>query len=116
MKRLTPLVLLILGGCTNTGAANEPSAGAPSQRWICGREYVNFAWGYQRHGVVLDGEGHVWAYEFKGSPTSLPNPWQPRDLDALTEDELRVRYNGAVDTGKHADPSDIARHLATIAN
>ena len=115
MKRLalTLPALASLCACT-TGAADGPIASGPSQRWICGSEYENFAWGYQRRGVVLDGEGHVWSYDFKGTPTSLPNPWRPKDLNVLTEEELRVRYNGAVDTGQRVDPDDIARHIALI--
>ena len=118
MKRLAlaSLSLSVLAGCTtaSTDASDQPSAEPTPQHWICGREYENFAWGYQRRGVVLDGYGNVWRYDFKGTPASLPNPWHAKDLNALTEAELKVRYNGAADTGKHVADDDIARHMALI--
>jgi hypothetical protein len=116
MKRIAwaPLMVFSLSACEEPVAAYEPAF--PPQRWVCGIEYVNFAWGYQRKGAVLDSEGHLWRYDFKGSPASLPNPWQPKDLTALTEEELSVRYNGAVDTGKRVDRADIAHRLPAIVH
>jgi hypothetical protein len=58
--------------------------------------------------------GNIWRYDFKGTPTSLPNPWHAKDLNSQTEDELKVRYNGASDTGKHISTDDIAQHMALI--
>src|SRR5262245_29014772 len=55
----------------------EPTPVTTQQTWLCGREYVNHAWGYQRRGVVVDMAGNVWRYDFRGSPTALVNPWQP---------------------------------------
>ena len=110
-------LLLCACNAANSGSAEpggDASHGATSQSWICGREYENFAWGYQRRGVVLDGDGRVWRYEFKGTPASLPNPWHAKDLGALTEEELRQRYNGAVDTGKRVSADDIAQHMVLI--
>src|SRR5258706_4644706 len=105
MKRfvIAPLSTLLLAGCNtaSSGAADPTAAAEPTtQSWICGQEYENYAWGYQRHGVVLDGEGRVWRYDIKGTPASLPNPWHAKDLDNMSEDDLKVRYNGAVDTGR----------------
>jgi len=113
---IAALIALPLCACNSSGsgAAGQPSAPGPQQRWVCGREFENFAWGYQRRGVVLDGEGHVWSYAFKGTPASLPNAWHAKDFNALSEDELRARYDGAVDTGQRVDPDDIARHVALI--
>jgi hypothetical protein len=115
MKRLAllSLTLVILAGCNSP----MPSAGPAeptTQRWICGREYVNYAWGYQRRGTVLDSDGHVWRYEFKGTPPSLPNPWQPKDPNNLTVADLSARYNGAVDIGQRASADDIAQRMPLI--
>ena len=102
MKRFATaaLTLFVLAACNAPGPAAPETTEPVAQHWICGREYVNFAWGYQRRGVVLDGDGHVWSYQIKGTPQSLPNPWQPKDLNKLTAADLSVRYNGAVDTGQ----------------
>ena len=97
------------------GAIKPSEATTPSgQTWMCGREYVNHAWGYQRRGVLLDTAGTVWRYEFKGSPTALVNPWSPKDMSRLSEDELKLRYNGAVTTGKKVPADEITQHLPVI--
>lgn len=116
MKRLVTALLSLatLAACTMPATSEPPSREPAPQRWICGREYENHAWGYQRRGLVLDGTGTVWRYDFKSSPAALVNPWQAKNLDALSESELEVRYNGAADTGKRIDPDDIARHMALI--
>ena len=117
MRRLAvaSLSVVTLAACNTPATTSEPPAKEPTaQRWICGREYENHAWGYQRRGVVLDGTGTVWRYDIKSSPAALVNPWQPKNLTELTETELEVRYNGAAATGKHIDPDDIARHMALI--
>jgi hypothetical protein len=119
MKRfvIAPLSALALCGCNtaSTGAGDQTAPLEPTtQSWICGQEYENYAWGYQRHGVVLDGEGRVWRYDIKGTPASLPNPWHAKDLNNMSEDELRVRYNGAVDTGRSVTADDIAQHMPLI--
>jgi hypothetical protein len=84
------------------------------QTWLCGREYHNQAWGYQRRGVVLDASGNIWKYDFKGSPAALVNPWQAKDMANMSEEELKLRYNGAMVSGK-VPAEDIARHFALIA-
>jgi len=116
MKRLAVVLssLATLAACTLPPPAEPPSREQTPQRWICGREYENHAWGYQRRGVVIDGTGAIWRYDFKGSPNALVNPWQPKNLSGLTDKELDVRYNGASDTGKRINPDDIAQRMALI--
>lgn len=116
MKRFATaaLTLFVLAACNAPGPAAPETTEPVAQHWICGREYVNFAWGYQRRGVVLDGDGHVWSYQIKGTPQSLPNPWQPKDLNKLTAADLSVRYNGAVDTGQRTTADDVAQHMPLI--
>lgn len=87
---------------------------ASGQTWLCGREYVNQAWGYQRRGVVMDTAGNIWKYEFKGAPNALVNPWAPKDMSRMSEEELKLRYNGAMATGAKVPAAEIAKHFALI--
>lgn len=116
MKRLAIALLSFtaLAACNTLPPPEPPSREQKPQRWICGREYENHAWGYQRRGVVLDNTGTIWRYDIKSSPAALVNPWQPKNLANLTENELQDRYNGAADTGKRIDPEEIARRMALI--
>ena len=109
---LTAAVMLVsVAACEEMPPGNPNDGG---QNWLCGREYANQAWGYQRRGVVLDTAGNIWRYEIKGSPTALVNPWQPKDLTSMNEDELKLRYNGAVTTGTKVPVDEIARHFPLI--
>jgi len=98
----------------STPPADPAATPATQQTWLCGREYVNQAWGYQRRGVVLDTAGNLWRYDFKGSPTALVNPWGPKDVSNMNEAELKLRYNGAMTTGAKVPLDEIARHMPLI--
>src|SRR5262249_41711714 len=110
------LSLVTLAACEDatTKPSTPPQPTVETQQtWLCGREYVNMAWGYQRRGVVLDAQGNIWKYNIKSSPTALVNPWSPKDLANMSEEELKSRYNGATVIGK-VPIEDIARHLPLI--
>jgi hypothetical protein len=115
---LAAVSLVTLTAC-EAGSSSKPTPDttAPNiqQTWLCGREYVNHAWGYQRRGVVLDAKGNVWKYDFKGSPTALVNPWGPKDMSNMSEEELKLRYNGAMTTGTKVSAEEIAQHFPLIA-
>ena len=95
--------------------ATPPTPSASQQTWLCGREFENKAWGFQRRGNVIDMQGNIWHYDFKGSPTAFPNPWQANDLAHMSEDELKMRYNGAMVTPTKTPAADIARNFPLIA-
>ena len=101
-------------GSTKPSTPPDPTAPNIQQTWLCGREYVNQAWGYQRRGVALDAKGNVWKYDFKGSPTALVNPWGPKDMANMSEEELKLRYNGAMVSDVKVPPEEIAKHFALI--
>lgn len=84
------------------------------QSWLCGREYVNHAWGYVRHGMVLDTAGNIWRYEVKRLPAGQAKPWDPKDVSVLTEEDLKMRYEGAVTTGTKVPADEIAHNMALI--
>jgi len=115
---LAALSIVALTACE--GGANRPPtppdpAPVTQQTWLCGREYVNMAWGYQRRGLVLDTQGNIWKYDFRGSPTALVNPWGPKDMANMSEEELKLRYNGATVTGTKVPTQETARHMPLIA-
>ena len=114
---LAAVSTVTLVGCDDVATKpSTPPGPAPGtqQTWLCGREYANQAWGYQRRGVVLDTAGNIWKYDFKSSPTALVNPWGPKDMANMSEEELKLRYNGAMTTGK-VPVEEIAKHLPLIA-
>jgi len=115
---LAAVSLVTLTACEvdATKPSTPPDPAATGQTWLCGREYANQAWGYQRRGVVLDTAGNVWRYDFKSSPAALVNPWGPKDVSVMSEEELKLRYNGAMTTGTKVPVEEIARHMPLIAD
>jgi len=119
MPRYAP-ALLAAFGLTLGLSACEALPAAPStpiaQTWVCGREYVNHAWGYVRYGTVFDRDGNVWRYNSRNIPEQVSHPWNASDLTNLTEDDLKARYFGATKADLHLMPGDIAHHLPLVAD
>ena len=115
---LAALSIVTLAACeaSETKPSTPPDPAPDTQQtWLCGREYVNMAWGYRRRGAVLDTQGNIRRYDFKSSPTAFVNPWGPKDLANMSEEELKLRYNGATMVDQKVPAEEIARHLPLIA-
>lgn len=95
-----------------------PTTSTPTtaqQTWLCGREYVNHAWGYQRRGLVLDASGNIWKYDVKGGAGSAQ--WNPTDMTRLTEADLKLRYDGAmVVSGKKVPVPEVEKYFPLIGD
>ncbi|MFM9862001.1 MAG: hypothetical protein ACKVRO_00200 [Micropepsaceae bacterium] len=117
---LAAVSLLSLAACEGVEATTPPqptpTTPAPSQQtWLCGREYVNHAWGYQRRGMVLDVSGNIWKYEVMGRAGSAQ--WNPTDVTRLTEADLKMRYEGAmVVPGKKVPVPEVEKNVPLIAD
>ena len=94
---VTAVSLVTLAACeAEVTKPSLPTPPAPSQQtWLCGREYVNHAWGYQRYGVVFDTAGNIWRYKVDRAPVGQRTPWDPQDMTRLTEADLKMRYESA---------------------
>jgi len=118
MPRFAPALLAALGLTLGLSACEAVPA-APStpiaQTWICGREYVNHAWGYVRYGTVFDRDGNVWRYNSRSTPGDAAHPWNAPDLANLSESDLTARYAGAAKADIHLLPGDIAQHLPLVS-
>ncbi|MEQ1754206.1 MAG: hypothetical protein ABL973_08725 [Micropepsaceae bacterium] len=108
------LALALAFGVTACESYEQPPS-ATAQKWLCGREYVNHAWGYQRHGTVIDASGTVLRYDIRSAVNNLVNPWSPKDALHMSEDELKLRYNGATATERKVPAADIAKNYPLIA-
>lgn len=80
------LALQAMVGLHPTIAATQSEPQPLSPGILCERSYVNYAWGFQHHGVVVDEEGHLYGYVRHA-------PWQPRESDAPTQAELEDKYS-----------------------
>jgi len=120
MPHVAPAVLVASGlvaalaGCEAVPASTPPPTPI-AQTWVCGREYVNHAWGYVRYGTVIDRDGNVWRYNNRVVPNSGAKIWNPKDQARLTEDDLAARYQGAAKADIHVSTGDIVLRLPQIS-
>jgi hypothetical protein len=114
---LAALSLVTLAACEGVDATPSKPAPTPSpapsqQTWLCGREYANHAWGYQRRGVVFDASGNIWKYAVTGG-----TPWNPTDMTRLSEADLKMRYETAmVVQGKKIPVPEIEKNVPLIGD
>ena len=111
---LASVSLVTLAACeADATKPSPPPAPNTQQTWLCGREYVNHAWGYQRRGMVLDMSGNIWKYEITGTGDFF----KPADVTTLTEADLKMRYNGAVViSGKKVPLPEVEKYFPLIAD
>lgn len=67
----------------------EPERDKIEQEILFEFQYINHAWGYQRIGSYIDGEGIVTSYQYTPSDTH----WAPADFNHPTEEELLDKYS-----------------------
>jgi hypothetical protein len=114
---LAAVSLVTLAACeaetTKPSGPTTPTPTNAQQTWLCGREYVNHAWGYQRRGVVLDTSGNLWTYSVTGNGDFF----KPVDVTSLSEADLKMRYNGAmVVSGKKVPGPEIEKYFPLIGD
>ncbi|MBP6012486.1 MAG: hypothetical protein KBA31_09690 [Alphaproteobacteria bacterium] len=116
---LATVSLVTLTACEGVDATtpSKPTPSQTQQTWLCGREYVNHAWGYQRYGAVLDTAGNIWRYKIERVPAGQARPWDPRDMTTLTDADLKMRYEGAmVVSGKKVPLPEVEKNFPLIAD
>lgn len=109
------LLACTLASCADIGAPSPSSDSQPNaQSWLCGREYENHAWGYQRRGLVFDLSGNVWKYELRAGSGRSVRPWSPNDMSRLRDADLKLRYESAMTTGQKIAAAEIAEHFPLV--
>jgi hypothetical protein len=74
---VSAILILILNSCELTDEKLTTS-----QPIYFEYSYINFAWGYQHHGWVIDGDGNIKSY-------NLPDDWrEPDSTGFIQEDDL----------------------------
>lgn len=86
---------------------DDGHSGLPA--WICGREYVNHAWGFHQNGKVIDSQGRILSYD-----TSSRGPVQ-HESETYTAEELASRYDGATPDNRSVPIAEIEHFMPLIA-
>jgi hypothetical protein len=110
MKNFTLTICLILlstlfiTGCKRNVSINE------KQAMLFQVDYVNYAWGYQHNGFIIDNQGNVLTYK-------NPQIWNFPDNDfALTENQVHENMENCVSSGKKIPLEELKKYASYIKN
>jgi hypothetical protein len=95
---------LFLTGCKKTPVISE------KQEILFQVDYVNYAWGYQHIGFIIDNEGKVLTYK-------NPQSWNFPDKDfSISETQIRENIGVCLTSGKKIPPEELKKYANYIKN
>jgi hypothetical protein len=95
---------LIISGCKKNVAINE------KQAILFQVDYVNYAWGYQHNGIIIDSEGNILSYK-------NPQNWNFTDKDLnITETQVRDNMAICLNSGKKISSDELKKYAGYIKN
>jgi hypothetical protein len=98
------ITLMITEGCKKSYYINE------KQEIIFQFEYINYAWGFQHSGFIIDNKGNILTY-------SNPENWNFCDKDlTLTEEQVNENLTMCTHTGKMISDADLHKFAGYIKN
>jgi hypothetical protein len=101
---ILPFLILVLTGCKKNYTINE------KQKILFQFEYVNYAWGYQHSGYLIDNEGNVLTYE-------NPENWNFQDNNhILSEIQVSENLSKCINSGKKIPQNELQKYTGYIKN
>jgi hypothetical protein len=98
------LTLLFISGCKKNNVISE------KQVILFQIEYINYAWGYQHNGIIIDNEGNVLTYK-------NPQNWNFPDKDfSLTENQVRENLRNCENSNKRIPNDELQKYTNHIKN
>jgi hypothetical protein len=98
------LSAFFITGCKKTNAINE------KQVILFQVEYLNYAWGYQHTGIIIDNEGNVLTYK-------NPQNWNFPDKDLyLSESQVQENLRVCLRSGKKIPADELKKYTKYIRN
>jgi len=107
-KRTEILILittaLFMAGCKKNIVINE------NQLVLFQLEYVNYAWGYQHNGFIIDNKGNILTYD-------NPENWNFPDKEFnLSESQMNDNIGKCLNSGKKASAEELTKYAGYIKN
>jgi hypothetical protein len=95
---------LIISGCKKNTAINE------KQAILFQVDYVNYAWGYQHNGIIIDNEGNILSYK-------NPQSWNFTDNELnITEAQVLENVAFCLNSGKKISSDELNKYAGYIKN
>jgi hypothetical protein len=97
-------LLLMILSCRKHNYSNE------NKEILFQYEYINYAWGYQHNGYIIDNQGNVLTY-------NNPESWNFPDKDLmLTEEQVSQNISLCTHSGEKINESDLQKYSGFIKN
>jgi hypothetical protein len=97
-------LLLLTVSCKKNSYSNE------NKEILFQYEYINYAWGYQHNGFIIDNQGNVLTY-------SNPENWNFTDKDQiLTEEQVLKNISLCAHSGKKISEQELQKFSSYIKN
>jgi hypothetical protein len=97
-------LILFLSGCKKNYTISD------KQTILFQFEYINYAWGYQHNGFIIDNEGNVMTYR-------NPEDWNfPENDFTLSESQVVENINKCLQTGKIISKEELQKYTNYIKN
>jgi hypothetical protein len=101
---LSALLILSFTGCKKNTLISE------KQTIIFQYDYINYAWGYQHTGFIIDNGGNILTY-------NNPEDWNFMDKDMiLTEKQVAANIAKCQSSGKKISPEELQKFTSYIKN
>lgn len=98
------ILIFTLSGCKKSYTTNE------KQVILFQHDYINYAWGYQHAGFIIDNEGNVLVY-------NNPEEWNFPDKEfVLTEEQVAKNLEKCIHSGKVISRADLQKYSGLIPN
>ena len=98
------LVALLITGCKKNYIISD------KQAILFQFEYINYAWGYQHNGFIIDNEGNVMTY-------NNPEDWNFTENDfSISESQVAKNIGSCIQTGKKIPKDELQKYSNYIKN
>jgi hypothetical protein len=96
--------VLLIQGCKKNNVINE------KQAILFQVDYINYAWGYQHTGFIIDNAGNILTYK-------NPQNWNFPDKDLnLSDSQVHSNLESCIKTGKKISPAELQKNAGYIKN
>lgn len=98
------LAVIAFTGCKKNSVINQ------KQAILFQVEYINYAWGYQHNGFLIDNAGEIMTYK-------NPEEWNFPDKNFyLSDDQVKANLAYCINTGRKINPEELRKYAGYIKN
>ena len=110
MKRTISIAVLLVSVIVLFTSCKKNYDLSEKQEILFQFEYLNYAWGYQHNGFIIDNKGNILTY-------NNPESWNFTDKDlTLSEEQVNQNISMCTHSGKKISESELRKYSGYIRN